>query len=189
MKYDWKFKLQCVEDYKKGIWTKKPEQFACSDETFHHKIVLWRRIYDLYGVDGLRHKQISKDWTPEEKYELVARALAGNSILSVAIEAGIGDGQLYQWVRRYKLYGFDGLKLKKGRKPKGPVMKDDEKPKNLTKSEKEELILLRRQNEYLKAENAYLKKLRALIVQKKAESSLKAKKEESSKNSVKKDAD
>ena len=68
-------------------------------------------------------------------------------------------------------------------------MKDNEKPKDLTKSEKEELILLRRQNEYLKAENAYLKKLRALIAQKKAESSLKAKRQESSKDSAKKDTD
>ncbi len=189
MKYDWKFKLQCVEDYKKGIWTKKPEQSACSDKAFHNIILLWKRKYELYGVDGLRHKQINKEWTPEERYELVAKVLAGNSISSVAVEAGINEGQLYQWVRRYKLYGYDGLKLKKGRTPEKPVMKDDNKPKDLTKSEKEELILLRRQNEYLKAENAYLKKLRALIVQKKAESSLKAKKQESSKDSAKKDTD
>ena len=189
MKYDWKFKLQCVEDYKKGIWTKKPDYAKCSDHDFHHKITDWARTFDLYGVDGLRHKQINKEWTPEERYELVAKVLAGKSNNSVAIEAGIDQGQLYKWVRRYKLYGYDGLKLKKGRKPKGPVMKDDNKPKDLTKSEKEELILLRRQNEYLKAENAYLKKLRALIVQKKAESTLKAKKEGSSKDSAKKDTD
>ena len=25
MKYDWKFKLKCVEDYKQGKWTEKPE--------------------------------------------------------------------------------------------------------------------------------------------------------------------
>jgi transposase len=67
-------------------------------------------------------------------------------------------------------------------------MKKD-KPEELTPSEKEELILLRRQNEYLKAENAYLKKLRALIVQKKAESSVKAKKQPSSKGSEQKDTD
>ena len=189
MKYDWKFKLQCVEDYKKGKWTEKPDYAKCSDHDFHNRITDWVRIYDLYGLDGLRHREVQKDWTVEERYELVAKVLAGKSIGSVAIQAGINRGQLYQWVRKYKLYGFDGLKLKKGRKPKGPVMKDNEKPKDLTKSEKEELILLRRQNEYLKAENAYLKKLRALIAQKKAESSLKAKKRTSSKDSVKKDTD
>ena len=187
MKYNWEFKLKCVEDYKKGKWTEKPEDVKCKDKTFHNRITTWAKTYDLYGVDGLMHKGISRDWTAEERYELVARVLAGKSISSTAVEAGIDGGQLYQWVRKYKLYGYDGLKLKKGRKPKEPVMKDDEKPKVLTKSEMEELILLRKQNEYLKAENAYLKKLRALIVQKQTESSVKAKRQASSKNSVKKD--
>ena len=31
--------------------------------------------------------------------------------MSVAIEAGINSGQLYQWVQRYKQYGYDGLEL------------------------------------------------------------------------------
>ena len=68
-------------------------------------------------------------------------------------------------------------------------MSKEDKLKELTKSEKEELILLRKQNEYLKAENAYLKKLRALIVQKKAGSSVKAKRQSLSKNSAGKDTD
>ena len=54
-------------------------------------------------------------------------------------------------------------------------------------SEKEELIRLKEEVEYLKTEVAYLKKLRALIVQKQAESSTKAKKQKSSKNSEKMD--
>ena len=189
MKYDWKFKLKCVEDYKQGKWTEKPEWSKGSISNFHHRIVIWSRTYDLHGLDGLKHKPSNKDWSAEERFELVAKVLAGNSILSVAIEAGIEDGQLYRWVRKYKLYGYDGLQLKKGRKPKDPIMSKDNKPKELTASEREELALLRRQNEYLRAENAYLKKLRALIVQKKAESSVKAKKLESSEDSGKKDTD
>ena len=79
--------------------------------------------------------------------------------------------------------------MRKGKKPKDPIMSKDNKPKELTASEREELALLRRQNEYLRAENAYLKKLKALIAQKKAESSVKAKKLESSEDSGKKDTD
>ena len=189
MKYDWEFKLKCVEEYITGRWVQKPKQTDCSEKRFHDNVREWTRIYELYGVDGLKHKSVNKDWTPEERYEMVARVLAGRSIKSVAIETGISNGQLYQWVRRYKQFGYDGLKLKKGRKPIGPDMSKDDKGRQLTKSEKEELILLRKQNEYLKAENAYLKKLRALIVQKKAESSVKAKRQPSSKDSVKKDTD
>ena len=58
-----------------------------------------------------------------------------------------------------------------------------DKPEKLTQSEKEELILLREKEKYLEAENAYLKKLAALTVKKKAESSAKAKKQPSSKDS------
>ncbi len=36
----------------------------------------------------------------------------------------IPDGMLYQWVRKYKIYGYNGLIPKqKGRKPKNPDMK------------------------------------------------------------------
>lgn len=188
MKYDWEFKLKCVEKYMEGRWIEKPDYVSCSDERFRKTIRQWVRIYERYGVDGLKHKSTNKCWTAEERYKLVAQVLAGSSIKSTAIEAGISDGQLYQWVRKYKLYGYDGLQLRKGRKPKEEAMKKD-KPEELTPSEKEELILLRRQNEYLKAENAYLKKLRALIVQKKAESSVKAKKQRLPENSEDKDTD
>ena len=110
--------------------------------------------------------------------------------LQATISAGISSGQLYQWVRRYKNEGYDGLKLiKKGRPSEEPIMIKDDKTKKLTKSEKEELILLRKQIEYLRAENAYLKKLRALIVQKQTESSVKAKKQESLEDSEMKDSD
>lgn len=189
MKYSWEFKLECVEEYLKGRWVEKPEYAKCSIKVFRDKVRQWARLYRAHGVDGLKHKNISTEWTTEKRFELVARVLAGESVTSVAIDTGVEKSQIFQWVRKYKLYGYDGLKLKKGRKPKDPVMKKEEKTKNLTKSEKEELVILRRQNEYLRAENAYLKKLRALIVQKQAESSVKAKKQPLSEDSEKKDTD
>ena len=108
----------------------------------------------------------------------------------MAFEARVGVGTIYQWTKTYKAKGYDGSKLlKKGRPSKEPIMSKDDKINKLTKSEKEELIILREQIEYLKAENAYLKKLRALIVQKQAESSVKAKKQSLSEDSEKKDID
>ena len=68
-------------------------------------------------------------------------------------------------------------------------MSKKSKPKDLQQSDYEKLKLLERENEYLRAENEYLKKLRALIVQKQAESSVKAKRQESSEDSEKKDTD
>ena len=187
MKYSFEFKLECVKNYKEGKQNIKPEWCKLSNHDFLISIRMWVRLFDLYGPDGLRHKQFNKDWTKEERYELVAKVLAGQSIMSVAIEAGINKGQLYQWVKRYKQYGYDGLELnRKGRPPKGGrimTKSKKDKPQELTQSEKEELILLREKDKYLEAENAYLKKLAALTVKKKAESSAKAKKQPSSKDS------
>ena len=188
MKYSWEFKLECVEKYLKGEWTETPE-YVKSRTTFRHKITEWARRYKLYGADGLKHKPMNKEWTAEERFELVSQVLAGKSVLSTAIDAGINDGLLYAWVKKYKQFGYDGLELRKGRKPKDPDMSKKTKPKELEKSDYEKLKLLERENEYLRAENAYLKKLRALIVQKQAESSVKAKRPQSSEDSEKKDTD
>lgn len=100
----------------------------------------------------MKHKNQNKVWTAEEKYELVAKALTGASIETRAIEAGINSGLLYQWVRKYKMEGYEGLALQqKGRLPKESSMKKKAVPAELTSSEREEMIRLR-------AENAVIKK-------------------------------
>ena len=76
--------------------------------------------------------------------------------------------------------------MKKGRPPKEPEMKKIITPSQLTESEREELIRLRAENEYIMAEIEVIKKRIALRQEKEA-ARLKAKKQQSSKNSVKKD--
>ena len=65
-------------------------------------------------------------------------------------------------MNKYKQSGYDGLKcLKRGRprnEESSMITNNNNKPKELSKSEREELIALKRRNEYLEAENAYLKK-------------------------------
>ena len=115
------------------------------------------------------------------------KVLAGQSIKSVAIEAGINRGLLYQWVKRNKIEGYEGLAaMKQGRPPKEAPMKKRELPAELTPSEREEMIRLRAENEYLRAENAVIKKEIALREERWA-TQLKARKHCSSKNSEKKD--
>lgn len=185
MKYSYEFKLECVKNYKEGkLISLNHFQNA---NIRQHRVREWVKLFDLYGVDGLKHKQFNKNWTKEERYELVVKVLAGQSCSSIAIESGISPGQLYRWIKRYKQYGLDGLELShKGRPPKGGytmTKSKKDKPQELTQSEREELILLREKDKYLEAENAYLKKLTALTVSKRAESSVKAKKQSSSKDS------
>ena len=167
MKYSWEFKLGCVNKYKNG------ERINTSGSPgFHHNFMNhvrdWVATYDELGVDGLKHSPNNKDWTPEKRFELVAKVLAGNSITTVARHAHVNSGQLYQWVRRYNEKGMDGLRCKKGGPTKRTVMEKKTRKTKLSVSEREELKLLRERNEYLEMENEYLKKLDALVSRREA---------------------
>ena len=99
----------------------------------------WVRMEDSGGLEALQHKNQNKEWTAEQRYELVAQVLAGKSIGETAISVGIDSGQLHQWVKRYKIEGYQGLTtLRKGRPPKEPQMKKKIEPAELTPSEREE---------------------------------------------------
>ena len=167
MKYSWEVKLECVNKYKKGVYIKHPGT-SKQREGFMNHVRIWAKTYDDLGVDGLKHPQTNKDRTPVKRFELVAKVLAGYSITSVAKNAHIDSGQLYQWVRKYNEKGMDGLQCKKGRSIKQLVMKNKTKKTKLSISEQEELELLRERNEYLEMENEYLKKLDALVSKREA---------------------
>ena len=185
MRYSHEYKLECIELFHQGRWPETPP--GISEPNFRGTVRRWARVYETNGPDALKPKSSDKVWTAEEKMELVSRVLGGNSNLSVSLAAGIHPGMLYQWVRKYKLEGYNGLvKQKKGRPCKDSNMKKKANPRPLTESEREELIRLRAENEYIKAENEVIKK-RIALRQEKWAAQLKAKKQQSSRNSTKKD--
>ena len=122
------FKLKCVDLYRQGMYPETPE--GLTDRRFHSKVREWVRIEESCGIEALKHKNQNKEWTAEQRYELVAQVIAGKSNKEVALSNGISPGQLYQWVRKYKELGYNGLEtLKKGR----PV-KESEMKKNVEKN-------------------------------------------------------
>ena len=205
MRYTYEYKKKCTELYREGKWPETP--CGIQEEHFHGLIRKWARTVEANGPEVLQHTGKYRHWSPEEKLELVSEVLAGASILSVATRVGLDDAMLGRWVRNYKIFGYNGLvNRKKGRPAKEPTMKKknvaDAKrlewlinmkkeivvdPKSLTESEREELIRLRAENEYIKAENEVIKKEIALREEEEA-ARLKAKKQRSLKNSGKKDS-
>ena len=186
MRYSYEYKLKCVEMYRRGEWPETPEGIK-NKHDFRKMVRSWVRIEENCGFEALRYKKQNKNWLPEERYELVAQVLAGQSIKETAYRAGISNGMLYQWVQKYRTMGYNGLvSMKKGRPPKESTMKKRVDPTPLTESEREELIRLRAEIEYIKAENEIIKKEIALREERQA-ALLKAKKQRSSKNSGKKD--
>ena len=80
-------------------------------------------------------------------------------IMTVAIDLGLPhDSLLHKWIKKYKENGYNIVERKRGRSTMTKVPK---KKENETKDEKIER--LEKENEYLKAELEYSKKLRAVV--------------------------
>ena len=183
MRYSKEFILECVDLYRSGKWPETPEGIK-DPQNFHKMIRRWSRREEALGLEAFCNK--NKLRTPEEKFALVSRVIAGEPIQYVSLEQGMNPGTLYKWVQDYKTHGYNGLVKTKGRPSKDHSMKKNTNPRPLRESELEELIWLRAENEYLKAENEIIKK-RIALRQEKWAAQLKAKKQQSLKNSEKKD--
>jgi transposase-like protein len=185
MHFSYEFKRKCIDLYREGSFPDVPQ--GVSRETLRKKIWEWACIEEKCGAEAL--KKSNKKWSAEEKFELVSRVLDGESITSVAISNALDGWTLSRWVKKYGDEGYNGLiDHPKGRTPKKLNMKKDKNnlSKPLTETEREELLRLREENESIKAEIEVIKKRMALRREKEA-ARLKAKKQQSSKNSGKKD--
>ena len=157
-------KLKMVLEYKKNGLT--PSFEGCSRKTMYEHIRIWAKVYDIYGESGLEHR--IRHWTYEDKINAVQRVLDGESYCEVANSLGMSTKtQVMIWHRKYLELGWDGLKLC-GRGRKRKMGNKPIKPSK-SKSQAEEIVELRERLEYLEAENAYLKKLAALVQQRKAQ--------------------
>ena len=154
MRFTKEFKLECVRKYKAGEHIDDPG--GCKHATFMDTVRRWGRTYDALGENGLEHKKPKRDW--KAILEMIRRVEEGESYRSVALSNGIQGNLLSKWHKIYNEHGIDGLKSsgKKGRPPKMP---NKPKPENGPKTVDE----LERENEELRAENEYLKKLSALV--------------------------
>mgnify|MGYP000930775919 FL=1 len=120
--------------------------------------VLSRSLLRLEENGGNGLSSYTYNWTAEQKYQVLKYMRDNNlSCQEVSIQLGInGSSTVWQWEQRYLENGIEGLEnKKKGRKPR------IQKPKPPKTSEEELLDRI----QYLEAENAYLKKLNALVAE------------------------
>ena len=118
-------------------------------------------LIEKYGNNILR-KDKNRAYSKGFKLQAINIILINHeSINSVALDIGlVSAGILHNWLSKFKENGYNVIEKKKGRKPKSMT-----KPKKNNKvlSEKDKIKLLEDEIIYLKAENEYLKKLRALV--------------------------
>lgn len=155
-KYSSEFKLQVVQEYLDGplgykLLAKKYSMPSPSP------IERWVNAFRAFGLDGLERKRKKTVYSVQFKMDaLHFMRQTGSSYAETALAFGMNNPALLaNWVRAFQEDGIEGLKPK----PKGrPSMskKNNKQPKKTSTREE-----LERENELLRLENAYLKKLRA----------------------------
>jgi transposase-like protein len=121
-----------------------------------------RRLYLKGGELALLAPAYSPQLTAKKKEKiLLAIKEKGLSLYAAAGIYGIPGGTLGRWKRVYEQSGLEGLSRKRSEN----AMK---KKRQRTEAELDELEMLRKRNEYLEAENALLKKVKALVEEREA---------------------
>ena len=163
MKLTLEDKIKIIELRKKG-WGKEriAKQFNIPNSTV-------KKIYDkyeLYGLEGIKHPSKNRKYSADYKLEVINRVIQGESKTQLATLYNLpGAGTIVSWMKKYEELGYNGLEGKQGRPRGRPKIMTKKENKNtpLTNEEREELIRLRKEKEYLEMENEYLKKLDALV--------------------------
>lgn len=160
VKYSYEVKLSCV----KALADDHQSISSVCDRHGVSKrlLVRWLTIYRQLGSRGLESKQY-QSFSPAFKLKVLhAIEKQGLSLSQACLKFSIGsDASILKWQRQWKELGMEGLVNKpKGQKPMDkPTYAKKLKFKHPLTREQELLLEL----ESLRAENAYLKKLQALI--------------------------
>ncbi len=163
-KYSEEFKLKVVKEYHEGGGGTPylAKKYGISDKSL---IQVWINAYAQNGEEGLNRKVTKTEYSGEFKLRVIQyRQINRLSYQETANHFKINLGSTIAcWQRIYLEDGFEGLNRPIGRSKKVPNHEKDKPTKKLKESEKEELIRLREENQYLKASIAYQKKLNALV--------------------------
>ena len=154
MKLTYEDKVQIYELRKQGFsYSRLADMFGIDARNLSYMI----KLIERYGLEIVK-KGRNNYYSPEIKQEMIDKVLHKDlSIEKVSLEYGLsGPAMLYNWLAQYKKNKYTIVEKTRGRVPE-MGRKPTKKPEEMT-----ELERLQAENEYLRAENAILKKLREL---------------------------
>lgn len=160
-KYSEQFKLMLVREYQKGklgygLLAKKHNMKTSSP------IKKWIKVYEKFGVEGLKRKKQNETYSVQFKLDVLSfMKNTGSSVVDTALQFGLTNPPMIaSWKKTFLEGGFEALERPKGRLP----MSDKAKNKKGKQTDEKEMTYeqkLKRENELLRLEIEYLKKLRA----------------------------
>ena len=129
---------------------------------FDHKLLgyLWAR-YQSEGPSALQKKKnVRADYA--FKLQVVSDIEENHlTLVDASLKYNVSANRLIIWLRTKRKYGYDALAITR---PRGrPPKNDMGRPRKKKPEEMTELERLRYENECLRAENALLKKVKALV--------------------------
>jgi transposase len=160
VKYDYTFKLECVQLVLKQHYSIKS---VSSQKGLHESnIRKWVLLYNTHGEIGLLARK-NQDYSVDFKLKVLQTIDKEYLSLSeTRLKFNISsDSIIIKWQKDFANFGFDGLQPKpKGRAKSMSNFKRKKRKSDKPLTSEEELL---KENERLRCENALLKKLDALI--------------------------
>lgn len=164
-KFNFDFKVKIVTEYLSGqaAYSLARKYGIGSKAT----VSIWIQRFERFGIKGLQPKAMDLEYTSQFKVDVLNWRKQNQASLPVtALHFNLSSpSTIWQWEKRFETLGIKGLERKRGNS-KNMAKHKNENAKPVVQKDnsttKDTLKQLQKENQMLKIENEYLKKLEAL---------------------------